>query len=184
MARQAISVASDDPNVLTTAGFALSFLVGDNASALSALDRAIVLNPNCALAFGLRALVLVFLNRPDDAILAAQQAMRLSPRDPLTFLFVQAQAFAHLAAGRYEAGMPWADQALRENGGLPALRFKLSLCGHLGRIEEAKECLHRLRELHPEPTVASVMRDVSRGVASEIVGRMAEGLRKAGVPEA
>jgi TolB-like protein len=184
MARQAISIASDDPNVLTTAGFALSFLVGDNDSALSALDRAIVLNPNCALAFGLRALVLVFLNRPDDAIRAAQQAMRLSPRDPLTFLFVQAQAFAHLAAGRYEAGMPWADQALRENGGLPALRFKLSLCGHLGRIEEAKECLHRLRELHPEPTVASVMRDVSRGVAPEIVGRMAEGLRKAGVPEA
>jgi TolB-like protein len=183
MARQAISVAGDNPNVLTTGGFALSFLVGDNDSALSALDRAIVLNPNCALAFGLRALVLVFLNRPDDAILAAQQAMRLSPRDPLTVLFVQAQAFAHLAAGRYEAGMPWADQALRENGGLPALRFKLSLCGHLGRLDEAKECLHRLRELHPEPTVASVMRDVSRGVTPEIVARMAEGLRKAGVPE-
>ena len=184
MARQAIGVARDDPHVLTTAGFTLAFLAGENDAALSAIDRAIVLNPNFALAFGLRALVLVFLNRPDEAILAAQQAMRLSPRDPLTFLFVQAHAFAHLAAGRYEAGLPWADQALRENGGLPALRFKLSLCGHLGRLDEAKECLRRLRELHPEPTVASVMRDVSRGVNPEIVARMAEGLRKAGVPEA
>ena len=79
--------------------------------------------------------------------------------------------------------MPWADEALLQNGGLPALRFKLSLCGHLGRLDEAKACLHRLRELHPEPTVASVMRDVSRGVAPEVAARMVEGLRKAGVPE-
>jgi TolB-like protein len=183
MARQAIGIARDDPHVLTTAGFTFAFLAGENDAALSALDRAIVLNPNFALAFGLRALVLVFLNRPDEAIPAAQQAMRLSPRDPLTFLFIQAQAFAHLAAGRYEAGLPWADAALRENGGLPALRFKLSFCGHLGRLDEVKECLRRLRELHPEPTIASVMRDVSRGVAPEIIARMAEGLRKAGVPE-
>jgi TolB-like protein len=183
VARDAIAAAGDDPHVLTTAGFTLAFLAGENDAALSAIDRAIVVNPNFALAFGLRALVLVFLNRPDEAILAAQQAMRLSPRDPLTFLFVQAHAFAHLAAGRYEAGMPWADEALLQNGGLPALRFKLSLCGHLGRLDEAKACLHRLRELHPEPTVASVMRDVSRGVAPEVAARMAEGLRKAGVPE-
>jgi TolB-like protein len=183
VARQAITAAADDPHVLTTAGFTLAFLAGENDAALSAIDRAIVVNPNFALAFGLRALVLVFLNRPEEAILAAQQAMRLSPRDPLTFLFVQAHAFAHLAAGHYEAGMPWADEALRQNGGLPALRFKLSLCGHLGRLDEAKECLQRLRELHPEPTIASVMRDVSRGVAPEVAARMAEGLRKAGVPE-
>ena len=183
MARRAISAAWDNPIVLTGAGFTLAFLAGENETALSAIDRAIVLNPNYARAFRLRALVLVFLNRPDEAIPAAQEAMRLSPRSPWTFLSVQAQAFAHLAAGRYEAGLPFADRALRENGGLPALRFKLSLCGHLGRLDEAKECLLRLHELHPEPTVASVMRDVSRGVAPEIVARMAEGLRKAGVPD-
>jgi len=183
MARRAISSAWDNSVVLTGAGFALAFLAGENETALSAIDRAIVLNPNYARAFSLRALVLVFLNRPDEAIPAAQEAMRLSQRSPWTFLSVQAQAFAHLAAGRYEVGLPFADRALRENGGLPALRFKLSFCGHLGRLDEAKECLRRLRELHPEPTIASVMRDVSRGVAPEIVARMAEGLRKAGVPD-
>ena len=183
VARQAIVATQDDPYVLTTAGFALAFLAGENDAALSAIDRAIVLNPNFALTLAHRALVLVFLNRPDEAILVAQQAMRLSPRDPNTFLFVQAQAFAHLAAGRYEAGLPWADRALRENGGLPALRFKLSLCGHLGLLDEAKECLRHLRELHPNPTIASVMRDVSRGVAPEIAARMADGLCKAGVPK-
>jgi TolB-like protein len=183
MARHAISAAWDNPIILAGAGFTLAFLAGENETALSAIDRAIVLNPYAARAFYLRALVLVFLNRPEEAIPAAEEAMRLEPRGPWTFLAVQALAFAHLAAGRYEAGMPFADRALRENGGLPALRFKLSLCGHLGRLDEAKECLHRLHELHPEPTVASVMRDVSKGVAPAIVARMAEGLRKAGVAE-
>jgi hypothetical protein len=92
-------------------------------------------------------------------------------------------AFAHLAAGRYEAGLPWAEEALRENGGLPALRFKLSLCGHLGRRDEAAECLRRLKETHPEPTIPSVMRGMGKGIAPEIVARLAEGLREAGLPE-
>lgn len=183
MARQAIVAGRDDPNVLTTAGFALSFLAGENDAGLRAIDRAIALNPNFALAFGHRALVLIFLNRPDEAIPAAQQAMRLSLRDPHTFIFVQAQAFAHLAAGRYEAGLPWAEEALLENAGLPAFRFKLSLCGHLGRLDEAKECLRRLREIHREPTIASLMRGVGKGIAPDILARMAEGLRKAGVPD-
>ena len=183
MARRAISAAWDNSVILTGAGFALAFLAGENETALSAIDRAIVLNPYTARAFSLRALVLVFLNRPDEAIPAAEEAMRLEPHGPWTFLSIQALAFAHLAAGRYETAMPFADRALRENGGLPALRFKLSLCGHLGRLDEAEEYLRRLRELHPEPTVGSVMRDVSRGVAPKIAARMAEGLRKAGVPE-
>ena len=183
LARQAIAIAGDDPDVLSTAGMSLAFLAGDNNAALSAIDRAIALNPNLAVAFGHRALVLIFLNRPDDAVAAAQEALRLSSRDPHRFIFVQAMAFAHLAAGRYEAGLPWAEEALRENGGVPALRFKLSLCGHLGRLKEAAECLRRISETHPEPTVPSVMRGVGKGIAPEIVARLAEGLRKAGLPE-
>jgi TolB-like protein len=183
MAWRAIASARADPEVLSIAGFALAFLAGDNGAALSAIDRAIDLNPNLALAFGHRALVLVFLNRPDEAISAAQHAIRLSPRHPMTFNFVQAQAFAHLAAGRYEAGLPWAEEALRENAGLPGLRFKLSLCGHLGRLDAAAECLRQVSESWCEPTVASIMRGIAKGVAPEILARMAEGLRKAGVPE-
>jgi adenylate cyclase len=184
LARRAIVVGRDDPEALSVAGYALAFLSGDNSAALSAVDRALVLNPNFALAWGLSALLLIFLKRPDDAIDAAQRAMRLSPRDPKRFIFVQAMAFAHLAAGRYEEGLPWAEEAIRENGGLPALRFKLSLCGHLGRLEEAGECLRRISETIPEPTVASVMQGRGKGVAPEVVARLADGLRKAGLPEA
>ena len=40
---------------------------------------------------------------------------------------LMAMAFAHVAAGRYEAGLPWAERAHREGGGLPQLYLKLSL---------------------------------------------------------
>jgi TolB-like protein len=184
MARQAIASARADAEALTVAGFSLAFLAGDNGAALGASERAIALNPNLALAWGHRALVLVFLNRPDEAIPAAEQALRLSPRDPHRFMFVQAMAWAHLAAGRWEEGLAWAEEALRENAGLPGLRLKLSLLGHLGRLDEAAECLRQVRESEYEPTVAALIRGPAKGFAPEILARMAQGLRKAGVPEA
>jgi len=79
--------------------------------------------------------------------------------------------------------MPWADRALGSNAGLQALRLKLSLLGHLGRREEASECLQRLRETYPMPTVAAVMRNEAKGMSPEVAAHIAEGLRKAGLRE-
>ena len=85
MARQALAAARDNPEVLRLAGFALAALAGENETALAALDRAIELNPNYALAYAQRGLVLTWLNRPDEAIVAAERAIRLSPNDPTVF---------------------------------------------------------------------------------------------------
>ena len=181
MARRALAAAGNDPWALDWAGLTLSILAGDNDAALSAIDRALVLNPNCAETYGDRALILVFLNRPEEAILSAQRAIRLSPFHPATFAFCTALALAYLAAGRYEHGLRWAEAALRENSGIIALRIKLSLCGHLGRHDEAEESLRRLREIHPEPTLAGFA--LPKGLAAPVAERLQEGLRKAGVPE-
>ena len=183
MARQAIAAAGGDPLVLDFAGLTLSVLAGDNDAALSALDHAIVRNPNFALAFGHRALVLAYLNQPEEAISSVEQAIRLSPFDPGMFSFCATLGVAHFAAGRYEAALRWAEEALRENCGMPALRLKLSLCGHLGRVDEAAECVRRFRESDEEPTIAHLMSGVGKGAAAVLIARMAEGLRKACVPE-
>jgi adenylate cyclase len=183
MARKAIAVGRDDPEVLEISGFVLALLAGENQNALSAIDHAIALNPNCALAFGHRAQLLNWLSRSEEAIVAAEQAIRLSPQDPAAYVFYNALAYAHLALGRYEAGLPLADRALRENSGIPALQARLSLCGHLGRLDEARQCLGLFREIHPEPTIAGVLRDLAPGVTSEFAGHLIAGLRKAGMPE-
>jgi TolB-like protein len=184
MARQAIAVGRDDPWVLDLAGLALATLAGDNKAALSALDWAIVLNPNFALGFGHRALILAYLNRPEEAIVSAEQAIRLSPFDPAMFAFCEALALAHLILGRYGEGLRWAEAGIRENSGLPALRYKLSLCGHLGRYEDARECCCRIRQAHAEPTITALSRDLPKGVAPGVTDIFIEGLRKAGVPKA
>jgi TolB-like protein/Flp pilus assembly protein TadD len=183
MARQALAAARDNPEVLRMSGVALAALAGENETALTALDRAIELNPNYAFAYAQRANVLNWLNRPDEAIDAAERAMRLSPNDPNVYEAYLALGVAHLVAGRYEEALSWVDHALGSNAGLPALRLKLSLCGHLGRHAGATECLQRLRETHAEPTVAALMRAGSKGTSPELATRTAEGLRKAGLPE-
>jgi adenylate cyclase len=183
MARQALAAARDNPEVLRAAGQALAILAGENEMALTAIDRAIELNPNYAHAYAQRGVVLAWLNRPDEAIAAAERAIRLSPHDPTVFEPYSALCLAHLIAGRYEEALSWADRALGRNAGLPAWRLKLSLLGHLGRRDEASECLQRLRETYPEPTVAAMMRDLAKGVSPELAARIAEGLGKAGLPE-
>jgi adenylate cyclase len=183
MARLAIATAGDDARILDWAGLVLSNLAGDNDAALSAMERAIVLNPNFATAYGHHGLILAFLNRPEEAIISVQRAIRLSPVDPTMFAFYNAMGLAHLTAGRYEEALGWIEAALRENSGLPALERKLSLCGHLGRHEEAANSLRRLRELHSDPTITGIGRDLPKGMVPEVVDRFNDGLRKAGVPE-
>ena len=184
LARQSIVAAGEDPITLGCGGLALSHLTGDNIAALSAVDHAIGLNPNFANGFGIRALILAYLDRPEEAILSAQQAMRLSPLDPGMFAFYSALALAHLALGRYEEGLRWAEESLRANIGIPGLRQKLSLCGHLGRRDVAEECLRQLREIHPEVTIAGISRGLPKGYSPELTAHFLKGLRKAGVPEA
>lgn len=182
IAQRALTEARDDPEVFTAAGHTLGFFQGDTDAALAAFDRAIDLNPNCAHAFQQRAMILAWLNRPEDAIAAAQQAIRLSPHHPNRFVCWTALSWAHLGAGRYEEALRWADSALWENTGAPALRLKLSLCGHLGRRDEAVSARRRLREVHSEPSVAAVKQAFGKGKSIDVVAQLTEGLRKAGLP--
>src|SRR5207249_9804757 len=102
----------DNPEVLRIAGHVLASLAGENETGLAAIDRAIELNPNYAFAYAHRALVLNWLNRPDEAIAAAERALRLSPNDPFVVISYNPLCVAHLAADRYEEALSWADRAL------------------------------------------------------------------------
>jgi tetratricopeptide (TPR) repeat protein len=183
LAWQAFVAGRGDPDVLRAAGYAVAYLAGENEAALRAFDRAIDLNPNYAGSYTQRALN--WLNRPDEAIVAAEQAIRLSPNDPGSVVHAAyiALSLAHLLAGRHEEALSWAERAVRENAGLPALRMQLCLCGHLRRREEAGDCLERLRETYPAPNISTVMRDFAKGMSPEFAAHIAEGLRKAGLPE-
>jgi TolB-like protein len=87
LARRAIEIGREDGDALWMAGRTIAYFAGDRATAASLIDRALALNPNSAHAWDARGWLRCYSGQPDLAIEAIQQAMRLSPRDPLTYLF-------------------------------------------------------------------------------------------------
>jgi adenylate cyclase len=185
LARHAIETGKDDPDALHMAANTLSLFTGDHEAAISAVDRALILNPNCAHAWRTKGYVLVRQSRPEAALDAFNRAMRLSPLDPLGFLFTAGIAIAHLIAGRYEEAIEWTDRSSHEFPRYaPTTRYKVIALAHLGRIEEAREWLRRELELNPELTITGVKAAYAAAFPPERVNLFVEGYRKAGLPEA
>jgi adenylate cyclase len=152
--------------------------------AAAAVDRALTLNPNSAHAWMARGYVSCDTGHSDAAIEALERASRLSPLDSLGRAFTNGIAIAHMAEGRYEEALNWADQTLRKEPGFSsALIVKAIVCAHLDRLEEPREAARQLIEAQPWHSVAGIRASYSRFRSSEMVAIYVEGLRKAGVPE-
>ncbi len=186
LARQAIEAGRDDADVLSLAGTTILFLAGEPAAAMAAIERALALNPNSALAWAARGWALAMQNQLIPAIEAQQRAMRLSPLDPLAFLFSAGLAFAHLFEQRYEEAIEWADRTLHaQPRHLITMRLKLVCLAHLGRVDDAREWLKRVLALQPGLTIAAWKASwaATSVLSPELLARYTDGLRKAGVPE-
>jgi TolB-like protein/class 3 adenylate cyclase len=182
LAKQAADGGRDDPDALWMAGWTISYLSGDHPTGLSLIARALTLNANSALAWCAHGIVLSYANRPEPAIESLNQAIRLSPLDPLGYLFKAGFTLAHMLAGRYDEALKWVEETLREKPGLSsALRWKASIYGHLGRVEEGRALVRELQAQRPGLTVKRFER--YRENAYEITTIFMDGLRKAGLPE-
>jgi adenylate cyclase len=184
LARQALEPGKDDPDTLWMAAHTLSVFAGEHAIAAAAVERALVLNPNSAHAWMARGYASINLDQPGPAIEALEHAMRLSPLDRLRRAFTNGIAIAHLAAGRYEQALDWADRTLREEPGYRgALMHKVVASAHLDRSEEARETLSQWVESQPGLTIAQFRILWSRAFSPERMAIYVNGLRKAGLPE-
>lgn len=184
LATRAIQTAKDDSETLAMAGIVILYFVGEHAIAESTIQRALVVNANCAHAYMASGMLHCFLNRPDEAIEALQRFHRLSPLDPLAHYHMGYLAWAHMLAGRYQEAMIWVNQAVREQPRwVFAARIKVALCGHLGLVAEGHAAIKRLTELFPGSTIAGYVNYASTIVLPDALAIYAEGLRKAGLPE-
>ena len=183
LARRVIASGKDDPDALWMAGFAVAALGREPAMGLSAIERAVALNPNSALGWSTAGWVQAINNRPELPIEPLERAMRLSPLDPLGYLFTAGFGYAHFAARRYDTAMEWVDRSLGEQTGFaPALYLKLALCGHLGQLEEGQRWDRRVPQLYPELTVAILAAFADAFESGDLRADYLEGLRKAGLP--
>jgi len=115
LSRRAIDLDGEDPFVLTVGGHVLAFLGRKPDEAIDLFDRALALNQNSAFAWGLSALTLSYLGRPDEALERLQNVWRFNPFDPLNFYFWITSGIAEFVAGRYAEAIAWLRKSRRAN---------------------------------------------------------------------
>ncbi|MBV8408025.1 MAG: hypothetical protein JOY64_10380 [Alphaproteobacteria bacterium] len=183
MARRAAELGKEDAFSLAFAGFAFALVGREPEYGAALADRAIELNPNLALAWGVRGWVSIMLGEHDTAIDRAARAMRLSPLDPFMRGPHMTMAVANLMSGRYAEALSWAAKVLQPDPNFaPAWRMTAAMHGLAGNVAEARAACARLRELEPLLRVSN-LRDVIAPYRPADLARFEEGLRRAGLPE-
>ena len=148
-AERALESAGDDPVTLVSAAHALAYF-GENFDAVIALvDRALALNPSFARGWLMSARIRIWAGQLDLAIAHAGRAIRLSPRElPGGHSFLVGQA--HFFSRRFEDAMPKLIAAVQHVPNAPEYRRVLAACyAHMGRLEEARSVIERLRTISP-----------------------------------
>jgi adenylate cyclase len=184
LAREALDGGWDDPSVLELAGWALSYLAHDNEAGLAALDRALALNINSALALRDSGWVRLHSGDPRTATEHFTRAIRLSPLDPhISFAFC-GLGMAHVMTGDYDEAVKFGRQAAREQPrNAHAYRIVAASLALLGRTEEARSTMHALLAVTPNFTMSHMRINLLPYHDAEFVERYLRGLREAGLPE-
>jgi tetratricopeptide (TPR) repeat protein len=142
--------------------------------------RALELNPNFGTAYGLLGWALALDGRSDEAIDSLEQAIRMSPCDPLVASYYCGLSIAHYFARRYEEAVEWGIKSNRKRPGLMgAYRILCASLAQAGRIEEARETVARLRAIQPNISIAWCEAHVP--YPPRTMPHFPEGLRLAGI---
>jgi len=172
-ARAVLASGPDDATALAQAAFVLHAIGDDTPTARSALDSAIVLNPNSAQVIAYSAVVNADLGHYETAIEEAQRSIRLSPFDPMLFRAEMALTVAYYYSGRFTEAAEAAMRAIRSNPQFtPAHAFLVASCHQLGHIADARMAVKRLLEVEPSFRV-NVLQRRAFGAAADMEGLFA-----------
>jgi TolB-like protein len=183
LAARAAELGRDDAVALSTAGLGLTFVCNNPEEGAVLIDRALALNPNLALAWLFSGWAKVWLGEPEIAIEHVARAMRLSPNDPHVFNMQAVTACGHFFAGRDAEAASWAEMAGREQPRhLIAACISAASNAFTGHFDKAEKAMARLRQLDPMMRISNLIErcPIRR---SEDFAKLANGLRKAGLPE-
>lgn len=155
--------------------------------AISSAERALALNPSNIDAYYIRCKANNFLGRPDVALALADEAIRLSPRDPFLNVFHHDKGWAFFMKQQYEPAIAWLRRA--ESSSYFTYLLLASALGLTGRFAEAEKVFDQYRA-YPGVTTTTIaqlrMQQFALADNPEWVAyneRLFEGLRKAGMPE-
>jgi len=154
--------------------------------ALVALERAITLDPNLAVAQNHIGQIKLFLGRAEEAAAHTLKALRLSPRDPRLAEWYYQMALNRIHQQHYDEAVDWARRGTQAN---PNLRYPYRVLAVAlalsGRIDEARMTAVEMLRRYPDETIRSFL---EREPWTDPVYRAGQerevaGMRLAGVPE-
>jgi adenylate cyclase len=164
LARQALQVAADDAGILAHAAFVLANFGEDIGVTMALVDRALALTPSFSRGWFLSGVLKLWAGQPDVAIEHAETALRLSPRErmgtPLSLI-----GEAHFFKREFDQAASKLLLTIQENPGYPHSYRVLAACyAHMGRRDEARAIIARLRDITPHlvPSAAQLRRPADR----------------------
>ncbi|UCH49290.1 MAG: tetratricopeptide repeat protein [Betaproteobacteria bacterium] len=147
------------------------------------LKRAIELAPNFALGWGWLGLIYACTGEREQAVYAIEEALRLSPRDPLAATWFSITGLAEFNAEHYDAAIDCARRGQERNPNHPGIwRVLAASYGQAGRLEEAGAAVAQLRRVAPDITIESTRAQLPWSDAA-VAERYLDGLRKGRLPE-
>ena len=148
-ARRAVRAAPDDPTTLGNAAGVLGSFGGDINPAIALADRALALNPSFAGGWRMSGWLRLWAGDLDVAIEHFETAFRLSPRekDRAHSMGIGEAQFLQRRFNEAIITLLNALEALPGHAGI--YRYLASCYAHMGRLDEAREMVRRLRAIAP-----------------------------------
>jgi adenylate cyclase len=181
LAEQAAQMSGDDPIILAVLGTVHTF-VRNHGTARVLLERAVTIDPNAAWAWSRLGWVECYADQSQKSIENFERALRLSPIDPMNFNNYVGMGSAHEIAQEYDQAIAFYRRALQERPNATWIYRNLaaSLAG-ADRMEEAKQVFAAMIRSYPDLTVSKFKQAMVFSPGK--LERMAENLRKLGLPE-
>ena len=156
-------------------------------AAVREYEEAIAINPSLAPAHGSLGAAKIRIGRSAEAFAPLQMAIQLSPRDPLlsTWYFYFGHAHTHL--GQYDEAIDWCRRSIAVSPFWICYADLAAANALTGHEREAHAAVAELRRLRPNYTITEWLQDGNAWSDNVVFlaefQRIAEGLRKAGLPE-
>jgi len=148
---------------------------------LAEFELALRLNPNFSLAQGYYGLALAYCGRWQEAVSAAQRALLLSPRDPLSAVYCGIAAYAQFVGRNYDEAIRLAREGIRQRADfVGAHRVLTAAAGMAGQTDVAKAALQELRRAQPNISLSWIAKQMPIRHDAEREHYL-EGFRRAGL---
>ena len=159
----------------------MGLVAHDREAARQAFEAALSLSLSCALTYNLGSVVSVFAGDADRATEWGEQALRLSPIDPMNYAPWLSIGLARFQRGEYEAAADAAQKIFQANPYWSSAHFMLAAThAKLGQLDAARSAAGRVIELQPDFTIRGLC--ATFDIHPSLAEPLSDALTVAGLP--